>query len=378
MHVDGASHRSWGWIVPAAALAATMACVTRPAPPGSSDADTSASMTDGATHSGGGPGDVTGTSRTNESDSSGETCFEDADCDDGRYCNGVEACVNGTCVAGTPVECDDGIACTLDMCDESQGGCEHDVVHHRCEAGQSCDARLGCQSHCVVATCAGQTYACGNCVDDDGDGWIDMVDPGCWGPCDNDETVWGSYIPGDHPPPACTFVDCYFDQDSGAGNDDCRWSHRCDPLEPDRCTYDPEAPVPGTSETCAELAAEQSAQCHDYCGPLTPNGCDCFGCCDVYHDDQIVTVYLGSMDEMFNHTCSLEVADDPEKCNPCTQVLGCLNPCDDCEVCLGKTPAPGCSLDAQCPGGEQPCGLVGQGPCPEGSFCNTGCCQPNP
>jgi hypothetical protein len=230
----------------------------------------------------------------------------------------------------------------------------------------------------VSAVC--KTYECGNCVDDDGDGWIDMVDPGCWGPCDNDEAVWGSWIPGNDPPSSCSFLDCYFDQDSGPGNDDCYWSHHCDPVEPNGCTYDPEAHVI-VGKTCADLA-EQSAQCNNYCGLLTPNGCDCFGCCDVHLGDDVYTVYIGSgmnaADPGGTGTCSLAVADDPAKCNPCTQVLGCLNPCDDCEVCLGKTPAPGCSLDAQCPGGEQPCGLVGQGPCPEGSFCNTGCCQPNP
>ena len=36
-------------------------------------------------------------------------CSSDADCDDGLYCNGVEHCVNGHCVPGTPPNCDDGL-----------------------------------------------------------------------------------------------------------------------------------------------------------------------------------------------------------------------------------------------------------------------------
>src|SRR5262245_41438285 len=46
---------------------------------------------------------------------------------------------------------------------------------------------------CNITTCQGKTYACGNCLDDDGDGKIDMEDPDCLGPCHNAEnTYYGS------------------------------------------------------------------------------------------------------------------------------------------------------------------------------------------
>ncbi len=54
-------------------------------------------------------------------------CTSDGECDDGVFCNGVERCVadapGSGCVAGDPVTCDDGFACTSDACDEATDGC---------------------------------------------------------------------------------------------------------------------------------------------------------------------------------------------------------------------------------------------------------------
>lgn len=53
----------------------------------------------------------------------GAGCDTDAECDDGLYCNGIEACVDGSCAPGDFVACDDGIACTVDVCSEEQKKC---------------------------------------------------------------------------------------------------------------------------------------------------------------------------------------------------------------------------------------------------------------
>ncbi|MCA9582786.1 MAG: putative metal-binding motif-containing protein, partial [Myxococcales bacterium] len=50
-------------------------------------------------------------------------CQADDDCDDGLYCTGEETCDAGTCKAGTPVFCDDGIDCTVDTCSEASRKC---------------------------------------------------------------------------------------------------------------------------------------------------------------------------------------------------------------------------------------------------------------
>ncbi len=296
---------------------------------------------------------------------------------------------------------------------------------------------------CIPLTCQGKVYKCGNCLDDDGDGKADLADPDCLGPCHNAEDTFYGSIPGQNAAPCKQ--DCYFDQDTGSGNDDCYWSHECDPksIGPDYppegldkggkpfCEYDPKAKTPGTTQTCAQLKAKQSTICSGYCGPLTPNGCDCFGCCEV--GANIGTgkyVWLGSTDpKTGDGICELGKETDPTKCRPCTPVDACLNTCEKCELCLGKTTLPpecfppppdggvggsggtggagtggagtggagtggagtggtagtggsggtgGICGGQICPAGAEKCGLSCQPPCPAGKFCLTGCCQPIP
>jgi hypothetical protein len=121
--------------------------------------------------------------------------------------------------------------------------------------------------------------------------------------------------------------------------------------------------------------AQQSEECLDVCLPLTPNGCDCFGCC-AFGDK---TVYLGS--ELDGEgSCTREDIDDPTRCKPCTQVEACLNPCEECEICVDKAPPPEhCGSDGQltpsCPTDSQACGVEGLTQCPIDHYCITGCCR---
>ncbi len=259
-----------------------------------------------------------------------------------------------------------------------------------------------------IAECQGHVYECGDLLDNDNDGLVDSQDPDCLGPCDNTEDGLIGGIPGQSGP-KCD-VDCYFDQDSGAGNDDCYWSHTCDPNsvapnyypEPENgatCEYDPAKLV--SQQTCAELDAAQSDQCEEVCGPLTPNGCDCFGCCELPAGTGKY-VWLGSEDGAGNGSCTLGAVNDPTKCHPCEPVKACLNDCGYCELCIGKTSLPPDCLPGggggggagsgsgsgsgtgggpnlnQCPDGVQPCGVPGQSPCPIDYYCVTGCCQKVP
>ena len=257
--------------------------------------------------------------------------------------------------------------------------------------------------------CLNQTYLCGNGIDDDGDGLIDWQDPECLGPCDNSETGLNVDIPGGAGP-KCN-VDCFWDSNSGSGNDECYWNHACDPLStapnfyPEwwngvACQYNPNANTPGTNLSCAELLNNQPATCEQICPELTPNGCDCFGCCVIYKNGTPHgPVWLGTEDGLGNSACDLANIDDPKKCSPCTQVKGaCFNDCGHCELCLGKTELPadcfppppmdgGVPVDSgtdggnppeQCPAGIQACGLAGQAPCAAGFYCITGCCIEQP
>jgi hypothetical protein len=261
-----------------------------------------------------------------------------------------------------------------------------------------------------IVTCQGKTYECGDLIDNDGDGLLDSQDPDCLGPCDNTEDSYYGGIPG-QAGPACT-VDCYFDQDSGAGNDNCYWNHQCDPnsvppnyhpesINGAACAHDESANTPGAQgRSCDDLYNTQSPFCHDFCGPLTPNGCDCFGCCELPAGSGSY-VWLGSdSDGTGTGSCSRSGIDDPSKCEPCLPVAACLNTCGRCELCLGKTTLPddcfgpdggmgtgssgaggssggtgGGTGGGQCPPDLQPCGLPDQEACPQYFYCITGCCQ---
>lgn len=72
-------------------------------------------------------------------------------CNDQNPCNGVETCDSSSgeavCIAGTPLVCNDGNACTTDSCDPALG-CVHTAIS--CNDGKfctddSCDTLAGCQ-----------------------------------------------------------------------------------------------------------------------------------------------------------------------------------------------------------------------------------------
>jgi hypothetical protein len=60
-------------------------------------------------------------------------------CDDGLFCNGPEVCDAVTdCGAGTAPAVDDGIACTLDSCDEASDAVLHTPDASVCEDADIC------------------------------------------------------------------------------------------------------------------------------------------------------------------------------------------------------------------------------------------------
>jgi hypothetical protein len=192
---------------------------------------------------------------------------------------------------------------------------------------------------CVITQCQDKLYECGDCLDNDGDGLTDMDDPECLGACQNSEATFAGAIPGQNNAP-CKH-DCYFDQDTGPGNDDCHWDHRCDPLEPQNgCEFDPDVDIVGTDLTCNELGVEQSQACQDFCVPLTPPGCDFFGCCEIPAGTGNY-IWIGSEDENGDPSCDSTSVWNPARCHACTP-LGdpYYQPCGPCELCAGMTELP--------------------------------------
>ena len=211
--------------------------------------------------------------------------------------------------------------------------------------------------------CGGTVWACGNGLDDDGDGFIDLFDPECTGPCDDDEGSFQTGLPGDNMD--CR-QDCFFDGNSGQGDDGCLWDLRCDPANPGadiNCEYT-------GGNNCNNQPPNQDQGCIEFCEPFVPPGCDCFGCCEVQTDEGSVWIFLNSSPD-----CALDNLDACSECTP--QIEDCGNPCEpeECEICFGETEPPeGCG-GVSCPG-DMACAMTSD--CPTDYFCYLGCCYPPP
>lgn len=59
-------------------------------------------------------------------------------CDDGQFCTVGETCTAGACNGGAPRDCDDGLDCTVDTCDETADQCVNDRIGGRCVIDGTC------------------------------------------------------------------------------------------------------------------------------------------------------------------------------------------------------------------------------------------------
>jgi hypothetical protein len=232
----------------------------------------------------------------------------------------------------------------------------------------------------IPSELCGGPCVCGDGIDNDSDGLVDGFDAECTGANDNDEGSFATGIPGDNRDPK--WQDCFFDGNSGAGDDGCRYHTDCLLGE-----------LPPTHKSC-----QATEQCIDFCAPLTPNGCDCFGCCTFTQEDGT------ELSVLLQATCTEENLDECIECVPTTN--GCSNECGRCELCPGKSiddlpddcgePPPtggtggtggsggtggtggsgGTGGDDDppytCDNGEQVCRDTGD--CPSQFYCSFGCC----
>lgn len=208
--------------------------------------------------------------------------------------------------------------------------------------------------------CVPGATECSDCVDNDNDGRIDGFDPECTSALDDVESSFATGIPGDNID--SLVQDCFFDGNSGEGDDGCAIATCC-LLDP----TDPGCPPPGPS------SCTPSQQCIDSCLGVTTPGCDCFGCCTICNSVDCYTVITNPA---IAPDCTYDVIDDPVKCPPCTQVTECLNPCDpdNCILCPGQTEndlPPECN-GQECANGNTPCDDTSD--CSEFQYCSSGCC----
>jgi len=313
----------------------------------------------------------------------------DALCDDSQFCTGVETCdALGGCQAGTPVDCDDGVGCTADSCNEATDSCDNvpddapcsDSVF--CNGAEVCDPLNDCQAGtavdcddavaCTTDACNEVTDSCDNtptdslCDDSAFCNGVETCDPlgGCQPgtPIDCDDAV------------ACTADACNESTDScdntatDALCDDsefCNGTETCDPLNDCQAGTAPDCDdtVPCTVDSCDEVNDEcvntaDDASCNDFvfcngqelcdplagCGPGTPVDCT------TLPSPECAT---GACDEVTN-TCLLTPINEG-------------GPCDDGDAC---TPVDVCTV-GNCVGGGTLCGNgVLDGVC--GEICEPG------
>ncbi|MCA9695918.1 MAG: hypothetical protein KC431_00220, partial [Myxococcales bacterium] len=289
----------------------------------------------------------------------------EADCKDdctvqfcGDSCIGPnEECDNGDVNNQPGLECLPG--CINNVCGDGDQG-----PNEGCDDGNLMNDD-GCSDVCAIEMpppqaifCGNAIYECGDTIDNDNDNMIDLDDSDCTTPCDDDESSLQTNLPGQNND--CK-QDCFWDSNSGQGDDHCVWNLKCDPENPGAdvgCAYDP---------NFNQCNVQMPQSCLDFCVPLVPNGCDCFGCCLIGNE----YYYLDS-----NPDCSL---DNLAACNHCTFFDNCANQCEpeNCELCFGQDPEDlpdECGGEPTCPPNLDPC--VDTAECDEGWYCQTGCCVP--
>jgi hypothetical protein len=313
------------------------------------------------------------------------SCTGDADCDDGLFCTGEEACVRGQCIGGTdpcpgaqecseeegacpddpsppnPIPCaednDDGLFCTgTEICDPATG--EITSSGDPCEEGTCCDEE---NDECTTCPC----NADANCDDADACTSDTCVDGVCLNPPVNiDDGLFCTGAETCDPPTG----------EITSSGDPCEEGICCDE-ENDECTTCPcnadtdcDDADECTSDTCIDgvclnppvnlgdgLFCTGAETCDPATGEITSSGdpCDEGICCDEEHD------------ECTTCPCVPDPAcDDADECTADTCVDGvCLNQPVDIDDGLFCTGAETCNSAT----GEI---TSSGGPCDEGICCD--------
>ena len=218
---------------------------------------------------------------------------------------------------------------------------------------------------------------CSNCIDDDADGFIDGADVECTGALDNDESSFSTGIPGDNKD--AVKQDCFFDGNSGAGDDGCNIHVCCLLGATSKATcpiganqYDPTKCPPPIGTT------PLPQKCIDNCGKLAPPGCDCFGCCtECVPGTSPAQCYDIDINPSTSPGCNDTNIADPNVCKRCVKNTTCGNTTccgTPCILCPGQDPStlPANCNTATCPVGETVCSASIS--CPAATYCSNGCC----
>ena len=341
----------------------------------------------------------------NETSDSCDNTADDSVCDDGAFCNGAETCDAALdCQTAAPVDCNDGVACTNDTCNEIADVCENGADDGNCDDGafcngaETCDAVLDCQAAtpvdcddavgCTLDSCNEVADQCDNLATDS------LCDNGLF--CDGAETCDAvsdcqpGAVPGCDDGVGCTVDACDEVGDTCANTTDdslCDNGLFCDGAETCSATLDCQA---GTAPNCNDGVGCTLDSCNettDVCDNAPADGlCDdgafCNGAetCDAALDcqaaapvdcDDAVACTVDACNEIFDrcdNTATDALCDDGTFCNgaeTCDALLDCqAGPpptCDDgvpCTIDACNTVADTCS------------NLATDSLCDDGLFCN--------
>ncbi len=355
----------------------------------------------------------------------GRPCSQDADCDDGLWCNGQERCIDGRCRPGEPVDCSHaGDACNAGVCDEQADACTTEPAAAGaacddglfCTVGDQCDGAGSCSgqprdcpagSACQRAECDEQAGACtlvalaDNTPCDDGlycnvgeacqagectgggprdcsaagggcaDGVCDEQQDDCIGtdlpdgtPCDDGDPCTVD--------DACAAGDCLGDTKDCSALDDACNQGRCDPLD-GACIAEPA----NEGQPCDDgLACSLGDRCLE--GACQPTGLvDCSALDDTClagvcqePDGQCVTQPANQGqpcdDDLF---CTVDDACDQGDCRGSPRA--CPDPLDPCQLPVCDEDADQCDQEPAEDG--TPCD--DQNNCTGGDACQAGVCQ---
>lgn len=303
-------------------------------------------------------------------------------CDAGNPCTVGDACVGGSCQAGSPKDCGDGNPCTTDACDPATGACAHAPVADgtpcdddgdpctidACQAGVCAHSPRDCDDGdpCTVDACDPATGACTHQPLDCDDGNACTLDSCVGGQCVHDPVDCA----GDDP---CVTYGC--DPEFGCTQEptDCSDGDLCttDYCDADGvCQHDPiecgNGPACSTASCDPDVGCVYSPMECPAGTQLNPATCAC---------DPVCT----GTQTLCGGACT-DTQTDPGNCGACGH---------DCNANAGPNDAYDC-VDGRCqlhhnicgaggcycPGSTQCCGPSSAGDCVNVTCCGTGstCC----
>ncbi|WP_214083688.1 choice-of-anchor E domain-containing protein [Methanothrix sp.] len=297
-------------------------------------------------------------------------------CDDGLWCNGIETSNGLICLPGTPPDCSDGIECTIDFCNEETDRCEHRADDSKCDDGlwcngaETCDPAKGCQPgtppdcndgiECTIDFCNEETDRCEHRPDDS------KCDDGIF--CNGAETcdpVEGC-LPGT--PPDCNDnIECTIDfcneetdrcehrPDDSKCDDGifCNGAETCDPVE--GCLLGTPPDCNDNIECTIDFCNEETDECEH--SPDDSKCDDGLWCNGAETCDPVEGCLLGTPPDCNdNIECTIDSCnEETDKCEHrpdddfCDDGIFCngAETCDPVEGCLLGTP-PDCNDDIDC------------------------------